>query len=173
MGRGILVLLGFLVAGLDQRASSQAVPGPPSLEDQINAASRILVRTATGRGELSRPRLAGDSLTLTTGWMFTARSGLRTTLAPPLPLSAVSEIAVPAGTNAAKGALIGGGIGALFGLVPVVGAAAGSSNGFSLSGGEYAAAVAVTTFLSAGIGALLGATSTKWRVVYPAPTEPR
>jgi len=166
----LCLLLWSIGASPNGEASAQAAA--PSLQDQINAASRILVRTATGRGELSRPRLAGDSLGFATGWVTTSRSGLRTTLESPLPFGAVSEIAVPAGTNAGKGAAIGGGIGALLGLVLVAGAST-EEGSFQPSGGEYAAAFAVTTALGAGLGALLGAASTKWRVIYPAPPGSR
>ncbi|MGH7676373.1 MAG: hypothetical protein ACREMV_13965 [Gemmatimonadales bacterium] len=137
----------------------------PSLQDQINAAARIRVLTPQVRAEVERPRLANDSLSWSTGTAMSLRSGRTIPLTPPLALGDVTRVEIRNGTHAARGAAIGGGIGAVLGLT--ASAAMASDEFFSdMSTGDYVVVIAVPTLGGAILGAIIGTAVPRWETVY-------
>ena len=155
----------------------------PQFRDEINAAVKIRAVGAWGRAELTEPRVDADTIRYSRARVlasFSTPSALPQprglVLPQPLPLEDLTEIQVPSGNDAAHGAVAGGLLLGLIGLVAGVatsscdsclgrGASAGNVIGVALIGGA----------IGAGIGALLGSTSTRWRTVYrtaPSSTSP-
>ncbi|PYP20842.1 MAG: hypothetical protein DMD53_09770 [Gemmatimonadetes bacterium] len=155
----------------------------PQFRDQINAAVKIRAVGAWGRAELTEPRVDADTIRYSRARVlasFSTPSALPQprglVLPQPLPLEDLTEIQVPSGNDAAHGAVAGGLLLGLIGLVAGVatsscdsclgrGASAGNVIGVALIGGA----------IGAGIGALLGSTSTRWMTVYrtaPSSTSP-
>ena len=70
------------------------------------------------------------------------------------------------GSNAGKGAFIGGGIGLGLSIVAVI--ALSGDEWTTPSAGQAVAGMLLNTAAGAGIGALIGSASTRWRTVYQA-----
>ena len=81
-----------------------------------------------------------------------------------IPLSRVAQVQVKAGSHAGKGAKIGAAIGLGLSLLAV--AAASGDSWTAPTTGQAVAATLSTTAFGAGIGALVGLTTPRWRTVY-------
>jgi hypothetical protein len=131
---------------------------------QINTASKARVNLVErGRGTVYNPTADSSSVAFARS-EFMNNGGVYENLASPFEVTHVTEIQVARGTHAGKGAAIGGGIGAVIGLLTVA-VASGESLG-SPTTGETVGAIALCTGVGAGVGALLGLTSTRWKTVY-------
>ena len=76
------------------------------------------------------------------------------------------ELQVARGSNAGKGGFLGGVIGLGFGIVAVI--LASGDDWTTPTPGEAVTGMLITTAAGAGIGALVGSASTRWRTVYGA-----
>jgi hypothetical protein len=148
------------------------LPGPfPGLAAQelspetlqaIHSASRARVRLA---GEGWHRLTAADSSGVAAGgasiFIGAGRAGQP---AGAVPLSRVAQVQVKAGSHAGSGAKIGGAIGLGLSLLAI---AVTAGDDWAAPTGEQAiAGTMVTTAIGAGIGALVGLTSPRWRTVY-------
>ena len=164
--RMVSCLLGL--AGVPALASAQAL-GREAIE-QINTAAQARVHLLDGgQGTVYSPAADSTSLNFKHSAMSN-RGGPTVELPGPFQVDQVTKIQVAQGTNAGKGAMIGGAIGA--GLVLL--AVAGTSGTYAAptTGQAFAAAI-VWTGIGAGIGALIGGRSTHWKTVYPAKADGR
>jgi Trk-type K+ transport system membrane component len=153
---------------------AQATSAP--FQDQINAAVKIRVVGAWGRAELAEPSVSAGTIRYSRARALTSFSApsalplsLSLILPQPLPLADVTEVQVPAGNDAVHGAVVGGLL--LGGLMLVAGVAASSCDACITSGASAGDVISVTLVagaIGAGIGALLGSTSTRWKTVYRA-----
>lgn len=156
-----VALLGWLPAP----ATAQTLP--PQAMQQVNAASRIRVRLASGeRGTLYAPAIDSGSLSYT-GSRLLGSSGSVAQLPPTLPVAQIRLIQVPHGSHA----LLGGKIGAAVGCgLSLLGIAATSGDGWTSPTPEEAGfGIVALTVMGAGVGALIGSASPRWRTVYDAP----
>ena len=154
-----------LLVTLGTQAWAQALT--PDARQQVNAASRIRVRLASGeRGVLEAPAIDSGSLSYT-GNHLLGSSGSLTQLPPPLPVARITQIQVPHGSHA----LLGGKIGAAVGCgLSLLGIAAASGDGWtSPTPQEAGFAIVVLTFVGAGVGAVIGSASPRWETVYDIP----
>lgn len=157
-----LSTLGWLVFVVTPtRATPQALA--PQIVEQINAATRVRVRLVTGnRGTLYAPRADSAVLAFDRSAFFNS-GGSVVVLPPPLAIARVAQIDVPDGSHAGHGAKIGAGIGAGVALLAVA-ACSGSICG--VTAGEAVGAVAVWSVIGAGLGAVFGSGSPRWRTIY-------
>ena len=139
---------------------------PRAIAD-INHAPLVHVQLTAGtRGTLINPQ--ADSLSLRYGQSHVRnRGGSVVEMAAPLPVADVIEIQRPIGTNAGKGARIGGIAGASLAVLAVI--AASGDPWTSPSAGQSIAAVGIWTLFGAGVGSLIGSGSTRWETIYRAP----
>jgi hypothetical protein len=139
---------------------------PRAIAD-INHAPLVHVQLTAGtRGTLVNPQ--ADSLSLRYGQSHVRnRGGSIVELAAPLPVADVLEIQRPIGTNAGKGARIGGIVGASLAVLAVI--AASGDEWTAPTAGQSVAAIGVWTLLGAGVGSLIGNGSTRWETIYRAP----
>ncbi len=162
--RIVSCLLGL--AGVPALASAQAL-GPEAIE-QINTAAQARVRLLDGgHGTVYSPAADSTSLNFKHS-VFSNGGGPTMELPGPFQVSQVTKIQVAAGSNAGKGATIGGVIGAALALVAI---ASTSGSIAAPTTGQAVAGVVVWTGIGAGIGALVGKGSTRWKTVY-APGAP-
>ena len=153
----VLVLLG-----------SQAVPAvaqelSPETLQAINTASRARVRLGTEGWH----RLAGTGSGMSAdGGRVYVREGSGGSSLTEVALGDVRELQVARGSNAGKGAFIGGGIGLGLSIVAVI--ALSGDEWTTPSAGQAVAGMLLNTAAGAGIGALIGSASTRWRTVYQA-----
>jgi hypothetical protein len=162
-----------MVAGLIPGAgplAAQAAPAADSvaLTVRIQNAARIRARLPTGWATLEAPRLRQDTLHFLRGSAHD-RGGRAVSLQPPLALGDIAEIQVPAGGQSKKGAAWGAGIGGALGLILAIAATAESDCLGCPTDAEGFVAVPILAALGAGVGALIGAGSTRWQTVYRAP----
>jgi hypothetical protein len=153
----LLILAGMpgLVAG--QTLSSAVI-------QQINASSKAKVRLVEGgRGTLFSPTADSSSVGFERS-EFLNRGGNTVNLASPFEVNQVREIQVKVGSHTGKGAKIGAGVGAALALIGVI--ALSGDPYLSPTTGEAATGVVVWTGIGAGVGALIGAASPRWKTVY-------
>ena len=161
-----------LAVPLALRAQTTSAP----FQVQINAAAKIRVVGAWGRAELTEPKVSLDSIRYTRSEVLASVATpnalplpLSLTLPQPLSLADVTEVQVPAGHDTGHGAVAGG---LLLGGLMLVAAVATSSCNSCITGGTSAGDVirgtVVAGAIGAGIGALVGSTSTRWKTVYHA-----
>jgi hypothetical protein len=165
-----LLALAVVVTTATLAAGAQT-PGPTNdsldnawLRSQINGQALIRVRGVWGSADLSRPQLAGRTLS------YGRTTSLGTTsLALPhsLALDSVDRIQVR-GNASGTGAMVGGGIGLLGGLAASIGLSAALCDGGCSNQGSGIAIVTLgSTLGGALIGALIGSTIKKWKTIYP------
>ena len=129
----------------------------------INAASRARVRL----GDEGWHRLAGTGRGMSAdGGRLYVRDGKADSSLTEVALGDVRELQVARGSNAGKGAFIGGAIGLGLSIVAVI--ALSGDDWATPSAGQAVAGMLVNTAAGAGIGALVGSASTHWRTVYGA-----
>jgi hypothetical protein len=159
----MLPLLSLLLA-LSGQAAAQTLP--PKLMGQVNAASQIRVRLASGeRGTIDAPTMDTARLSYT-GSRVIAKDGSTIGVPQPLPLTQITQIQVPHGSNAVRGAKIGAAIG--LGIAALAVATTTGSDFASPTPKDGGRAIVGFTVLGAGLGALLGRTSPRWITVYGA-----
>lgn len=152
----LLLLAGHAVPAMAQELSTETLQA-------INAASRARVRL----GDEGWHRLAGTGrgMSVDSGRVY-VRDGSADSSLTEVALGDVRELQVARGSNAGKGAFIGGGIGLALGIVAVI--ALSGDDWTTPTAGQAVAGMLVNTAAGAGIGALVGSASTRWRTVYPA-----
>ena len=129
----------------------------------INAASRARVRLADDDWH----RLAGPGRAASSeGDRVYLGDSSSTSSLTGVPLHDVRELQVARGSNAGKGGSLGGVIGLGFGIVAVI--LASGDDWTTPTPGEAVTGMLITTAAGAGIGALVGSASTRWRTVYGA-----
>lgn len=166
--RATALVLAVLAGPALLRAQDLPSPGGGWLAARLEAAGHARIRLASGWAAVESPRLHGDSVRFTRGTM-SDRGGRPVPLRPPLALGDVLELRVPAGNRAGTGALWGGAIGAGLGFIVAL-AAASSGPCFACPTAEESfIAVPVLAAVGAGVGALVGLGTTRWRTVYRAP----
>jgi hypothetical protein len=160
------IFLGVSLLGcLSARATAQTPP--PEAMQQVNVASRIRVRLASGeRATLYAPAIDSGSLSYT-GSRFLGHGGSLAQLTPPLPVSQITQIQVPHGSHALLGGKIGAGVGCGLSLLAI--AVTAGDSWTSPTAEEAGRAIVALTFIGAGVGALIGSASPRWRTVYSAP----
>jgi hypothetical protein len=152
----LLLLAGHAVPGMAQELPTETL-------QTINAASRARVRL----GDEGWHRLAGTGRGMSAdGGRVYVRDGSADSSLTEVALGEVRELQVARGSNAGKGAFIGGGIGLALGIVAVI--ALSGDDWTTPSAGQAVAGMLVNTAAGAGVGALVGSASTRWRTVYPA-----
>lgn len=152
-------LLGWLPA----QATAQTLS--PEAMQQVNVASRIRVRLASGEGgTLYAPAIDSGSLSYT-GSRLLGQSGNLAQLPLPLPVSRITQIQVPHGSHALLGGKLGAGVGCGLSLLAI---AVTSGDGWT-SPNQAGRAIVALTLIGAGVGALIGSASPRWRTVYNAP----
>jgi hypothetical protein len=131
---------------------------------EVNAAPRVRVRLASGeRGTLYAPAIDAGSLSYT-GNRLLGSSGNPAQLPSPLPVAQITQIQVPHGTHALLGGKIGAAVGCALSLLVIAGT---SGDGWvSPTPGEAGFAVVALTVVGAGVGALIGSASPRWKSVY-------
>jgi hypothetical protein len=146
------VLALLLLAALTPLAAQEL---SPEAREAIHNASQARVRLS---GEGWRP-LAGTSGALL--YVGAARVG---DPGGAVQLDRVAQVQVKAGSHAGSGARIGGAIG--LGL-SVVGLLLASTDSWtSPTGGQVVSGLIGSTLFGAGVGALVGSSSPRWRTVY-------
>ena len=152
----LLLLAGHAVPAMAQELSTETLQA-------INAASRARVRL----GDEGWHRLAGTGrgMSVDSGRVY-VRDGRSDSSLTEVALGDVRELQVARGSNAGRGAFIGGGIGLALGIVAVI--ALSGDDWTTPTAGQAVAGMLVNTAAGAGIGALVGSASTRWRTVYPA-----
>jgi hypothetical protein len=160
------IFLGLaLLECLPAWAAAQTLP--PEAMQQVSAAPRIRVRLASGeRGTLYAPAVDSGSITYT-GSSLASQDGSLAQLPPPLPVAQITQIQVPHSSHALLGGKIGAGVGCGLSLLAIA-VTAGDSWTSPTAEGAGRAIVALT-FIGAGVGALIGSGSPRWRTVYSAP----
>ena len=133
---------------------------------QVNEASRIRVRLASGeRGTLYAPTIDFGSLSYT-GSRLLGQGGGLTQITPPLPVSRITQIQVPHGSHALLGGKIGAGVGCGLSLLAI--AVTAGDSWTSPTPEEAGRGIVALTLMGAGVGALIGSASPRWRTVYDA-----
>ena len=153
-----------LLVMLGTQARAQTLT--PDALQEVNAAARVRVRLASGqRGTLYAPAIDAGSLSYTGTRLF-GSSGSLAQLPSPLPVAQIRQIQVPHGTHALLGGKIGAAVGCGLSLLAI---AKTSGDGWvSPTPGEAGFAMVVLTFAGAGVGALIGSASPRWKSVYDA-----
>jgi hypothetical protein len=142
----------LLLAALTPLAAQEL---SPEAREAIHNASSARVRLA---GEGWRP-LAGTS-----GALLYVGAGRTGDPAGAVPLDRVAQVQVRSGSHAGSGARIGGAIG--LGLSAVALLLASTDSWTSPTGGQVVSGLIGTTLFGAGVGALVGSSSPRWRTVY-------
>ena len=160
------IVLGLALLGcLPDGATAQTLP--PEAIQQVNAASRIRVRLTSGeQATLYAPAIDSGSLSYT-GSRFLGHGGSLAQLPPPLPVPRITQIQVPRGTHALLGGKIGAGVGCGLSLLAI--AVTAGDSWTSPTAEEAGRGVVALTLIGAGVGALIGSASPRWRTVYSAP----
>ena len=154
-------LLGCLAA----QATAQTLS--PEAIQQVNAASRIRVRLASGEGgTLYAPAIDSGSLSYT-GSRVLGQVGSLAQLTAPLPVAQITQIQVPHGSHALLGGKIGAAVGCGLSLLAI--AVTAGDSWTSPTPDEAGRAIVALTLIGAGAGALIGSASPRWRTVYDAP----
>jgi len=154
----VITALLLLLAGRIVPAAAQGLP--TETLQAINTASRARVRLA----DPGWHRLAGSGQRGSAdGTLVYLRDGSSSSLSE-VSLNDVRELQVARGTNAGKGATIGGGIGLGLAILAVI--VASGDEWTTPSGGQAVAAMLLNTAAGAGIGALVGSASKRWQTVY-------
>jgi hypothetical protein len=152
----LLLLVGRGVPAAAQELSAETLQA-------INTASRARVRL----GDAEWHRLAGTGSGMSPdGARVYVHDGGATAPVTEVVVGDIRELQVAGGSNAGKGAFIGGAIGLGLGLVAVV--ALSGDEWTTPSGGQAIAGMLLNTAAGAGLGALIGSASTHWRTVYQA-----
>jgi hypothetical protein len=156
-----------LLIALGTQARAQAL-APDALQE-VNAAPRVRVRLVSGeRGTLYGPAVDSVSLSYTRNRLL-GSSGSLAQVPSPLPVAQITQIQVPHGSHALLGGKVGAAIGCGLSLIVI---ATTSGNGWtSPTPDEAGFEIVALTFMGAGVGALIGSTSPRWRTVYDAPTH--
>jgi hypothetical protein len=153
----VLLLLGGRIAPIAaQELSSETLQA-------INTAAHARVRLADAEWH----RLAGTGSGMSSDHaQVYVRAGRADSPVTEVSLRDVRELQVARGSNAGKGAFIGGALGLGLGIVAVIGAS--GDDWTTPTPGQAVTAMLVSTIAGAGIGALVGSASTHWRTVYEA-----
>ena len=153
----LLILAGVPTLVVGQTLSSAAI-------EQINASSKAKVRLVEGgRGTVYQPTADSSSVGFKRS-EFLNRGGNTVELPSPFEVNQVREIQVKVGSHAGKGAQLGGVIGATLALAAVL--VTSGDPYVSPSTGQAVGAVVVWTGIGAGVGALIGKASPRWKTVY-------
>ncbi len=170
LGRLLALALVSASATLTARARTTG-PTNDSLDNawlrhQINGRALIRVRGVWGSADLSRPQLAGRTLS----YAETTFPGT-TSLALPrsLSLETINRIQVR-GNAAGTGALVGGGVGLLGGLAMSLALTSTLCNDALGCSNAVGGTVVITLGAAVGgtlLGALIGSTIKKWKTIYP------
>ena len=153
----LLLLAGTLTPLAAQELSPEALQA-------IHNASRVRVRLA-GEGWHPLRGTTADSASITASepmlYVGNGRAGR-----PPgaVPLSRVAQVQVRAGSHAGSGAKIGGAIG--LGLAALGLLVASGDEWTSPTTGQVVSGLVITPLFGAGVGALVGSASPRWRTVY-------
>lgn len=152
----LLLLAGRFVPTAAQELATETL-------QEINAASRARVRLSdAGWHRLAESGQAASA----DGTLVYVRDGSADSSLREVSLGEVRELQVARGSNAGKGATIGGGIGLALGIAAVI--AASSDDWTTPTGGQAIVGMLLFTATGAGIGALAGSASTHWHTVYGA-----
>lgn len=164
---------GFSTDLLAQSATSSTNPGPPQhglemkeLARRIQERDRVRIESRWGKHELRSPILTRGGLEYSRAHSVTDPLAPIDGLGNPIPLSEVNRIQIRQ-SNAKKGAVIGGLVGAGLGLA--FGVALANDDFFDVSGGDV---VLLTVMQGAGgalSGALFGGMRKSWKTVYRQP----
>jgi hypothetical protein len=153
----LLLLAGPLTTLAAQELSTEALQA-------IHSASRARVRLA-GEGWRPLTGTAADSAGgAATGALLYVGSGPSGQPSGAVPLSQIAQVQVRSGSHAGSGAKIGGAIG--LGLTVLALIAASGDEWTSPTAGQAVGSLIVTPLFGAGIGALVGSASPRWRTVY-------
>jgi hypothetical protein len=153
----VLLGCGMVVPGHAQTLSLEAI-------EEINAASKARARLRDGGWiNLYDARADSTSLTFRRG-EFLNRGGTLVEVNPPLLVSQLTQIQVSLGSRAASGAKIGGGIMAGLTMIAIVGCQGTSCEPTS---GQALTALVGWTGIGAGVGALIGSGSSRWKTIHP------
>jgi hypothetical protein len=151
----LLLLAGRVVPAAAQGLSTETLQA-------INTATRARVRLA----DPGWHRLGGTGQGASVdGTLVYVRDSAGSSLSE-VSLRDVRELQVARGSNAGKGAFIGGGIGLALGIAAVI--AASSDDWTTPNGGQAIVGMLFFTATGAGLGALAGSASTHWQTVYGA-----
>jgi hypothetical protein len=153
-------------AAVGQRVEAQQISD--SLAAVIDSAPRVRVRLPSGWFVLEHPRIEQDRLSFAAGRGLDG-GGRWINVKPPLSLAVVREIQLAAGNRVGKGAVWGGGVGAVLGFVLAIGAASEPQSYGTPTGSESAQLVVGLGAAGALIGALIGSRSTHWITVSSRP----
>jgi hypothetical protein len=152
----LLLLVGRGLPAAAQELSTETLQA-------INTASRARVRLADA--EWHRLAGTGRGMSPDGARVYLHDRGATGSLTE-VALGDVRELQVAGGSNAGKGAFIGGAIGLGLGIVAVI--ALSGDEWITPSGGQAIAGMFLNTAAGAGLGALIGSASTHWRTVYRA-----
>jgi hypothetical protein len=157
-----IVVSSLLIVCLSAEVSAQELAS--GVSHQISAASKVRVQLVGGQwGTLHQPGLDTAGLSYT-GSRFLNRGGGYVQLATPLPLAQVTQIQVPNGSLAGRGARIGGALGLGLSLLAI--AATSGDSWVSPTTGQAVGAAIAWTATGAGVGAIIGSASRRWTTVY-------
>jgi hypothetical protein len=141
-------------AGENPAGSGQIEPGT-SLAAKIEKKALVQVITPAGAKEIRYPLVVPDGISSQAG-------------TAPIPWSEVRKIRFQ-GRATMTGMWAGFGIGAAFGTVACIGAAADDMDFYWWS---YPLIIGASSVLGAGTGALIGLLFPKWKTLYDAPAGP-
>jgi hypothetical protein len=152
----VLLLAGRIVPADAQELSAETL-------QTINTASRARVRlTDAGWHQLAGTGRGASA----DGTLVYVRDGSASFSLTEVTVRDVRELQVARGSNAGKGAFIGGVIGLGLGVAAVI--AASSDDWTTPTSGQAVTGMLLFTAAGAGIGGLAGSASTHWRTVYRA-----
>jgi hypothetical protein len=153
----VLLLLGGRIAPVGaQELSSET-------QQAINTAAHARVRLADA--EWHRLAGTGSGMSSDVAQVY-VRDGRADSPLTEVSLRDVRELQVARGSNAGKGAFIGGALGLGLGIVAVI--AASGDEWTAPTAGQAVAGMLIFSGAGAGLGALAGSASTHWRTVYKA-----
>src|SRR3954454_5329687 len=166
----LLLLVGRGLPAAAQELSAETLQA-------INSASRARARLGDaewhrlppppGWGAAGGPGLAATGRGMSAdGARVYVQDGATTSSLTEVALPEVRDLQVARGSNAGKGAFIGGAIGLGLSLVAVI--ALSGDDWAAPSSGQAVAGMLVNTAAGAGVGALIRSASTHWRTVYQA-----
>jgi hypothetical protein len=156
----LTTLLVLLAAALPTLAAQEL--SPEALQ-AIHSASRARVRLA-GEGWRPLTGTTADSAGTAGGALLYVGSGRAGQPAGAVPIDKIAQVQVRAGSHAGNGARIGGAVG--LGLAAVTLLLASTDEWTSPTGGQVVSGLIGTTLFGAGVGALVGSASPRWRTVY-------
>src|SRR3954451_25169232 len=145
--------------------------GLPAAAQELSAETLQAINSASrargGLGDAAWHRLADTGRGMPAdGARVYVQDGATTSSLTEVALPKVPELQVARGSNAGKGAFIGGAIGLGLSLVAVI--ALSGDDWAAPSSGQAVAGMLVNTAAGAGVGALIRSASTHWRTVYQA-----